>query len=45
MPWKRAEPVTFVGTAATLLLAALAAVSLPARRATRVDAMTTLRNE
>ena len=39
------DPITFVGTAAVLVLSALAACALPAWRATRVDPAVTLRNE
>jgi ABC-type antimicrobial peptide transport system permease subunit len=39
------DPVTFVAMAATLMLAALLAVSLPARRAARLDPMAALREE
>ena len=39
------DPLTFVATAATLMAAALVAVSLPARRAARLDPMAALREE
>lgn len=39
------DPMTFVTMAATLMLAALLAVSLPARRAARLDPMAALREE
>ena len=39
------DPLTFVATAATLMATALVAVSLPARRAARLDPMAALREE
>jgi ABC-type antimicrobial peptide transport system permease subunit len=39
------DTVTFVGVSAGLMTAALVAVTLPARRAARVDPATTLREE
>jgi len=39
------DPVTFVSIAGLLLLTALAGSFMPARRATRVDPMATLRSE
>ena len=39
------DPLTFVAMAAALMVAALAAVSLPARRAARLDPMAALREE
>ena len=39
------DPLTFLATAATLMAAALVAVSLPARRAARLDPMAALREE
>jgi len=40
-----ADPLTFVAMAATLMVAALVAVSLPARRAARLEPMAALREE
>jgi ABC-type antimicrobial peptide transport system permease subunit len=39
------DPVTFVGTAALLVVSALAACALPAWRAIRVDPAVTLRQD
>jgi len=39
------DPLTFVAMAVTLMIAALVAVSLPARRAARLDPMAALREE
>jgi predicted permease len=42
---KPTDPATFLGVAAVLTLAGIAAVSVPARRATRIDPITALRDE
>ena len=39
------DPLTFAGVAAVLLLAALLAASIPARKATRIEPVTALRSE
>ena len=39
------DPLTFLGVPAVLIAAFLAAVFLPARRASRIEPMTVLRNE